>query len=200
MALDWPGWGRSGKTEEAALEALAEYAPRYAKVLKGCGIDFDPKLAENLHVIERVKGNKTTEFGAPSAFVTADSKRVSKADAERTAVLVQACWDALDTMAGRSRASLKKGPRGGGRDRDKMLDHVISTEAAYGRKIDVKHKAPSIDDKEAIAAMRGDLLAVMGHSSAGGPVKEKGWPVAYTARRIAWHATDHAWEMEDRQP
>ncbi|HKA98202.1 MAG TPA: hypothetical protein VKD66_18215 [Streptosporangiaceae bacterium] len=27
---------------------------------------------------------------------------------------------------------------------------------------------------------------------------EQGWPARYAARRIAWHALDHAWEMEDR--
>ena len=31
-ALEWPGWCRIGRDEESALQALAEYAPRYAKV------------------------------------------------------------------------------------------------------------------------------------------------------------------------
>jgi hypothetical protein len=26
------------------------------------------------------------------------------------------------------------------------------------------------------------------------------WPVAYVIRRTAWHALDHAWEIEDRIP
>lgn len=200
MALDWPGWGRSGKTEDEALQALARYAQRYATVVQGCGVDFDPALAERLDVIERVEGNRTTEFGAPASFATADGNPVSQAAAERTAVLVRACWDALDAMAARSAASLRKGPRGGGRDRDKMVDHVVGAEAAYARKFGVRHRQPSIDDKEAIAAMRADILQVIGNASAGGPLAEKGWPAAYAARRIAWHATDHAWEMEDRQP
>ena len=51
-----------------------------------------------------------------------------------------------------------------------LRQQQAAAEAAYGRKIGVKHKAPSIDDKEAIAAMRGDLLEVMGHASAGGPL------------------------------
>lgn len=200
VALDWPGWARSGKTEDEALRTLAEYAQRYAGVVRDCGVDFDPALADELHVIERVTGNRTTEFGAPAMPVSADSEPVSQADAERTAVLVQACWDALDAMAARSAESLRKGPRGGGRDRDKMVDHVIGAEVAFARKIGVKHKQPSIDDKEAIAAMRADILAVIGNASDGSLRVDKGWPVAYAVRRIAWHATDHAWEMEDRQP
>jgi hypothetical protein len=31
-ALDWPGWCRSGRDEEAALATLVEYAPRYSKI------------------------------------------------------------------------------------------------------------------------------------------------------------------------
>ena len=26
------------------------------------------------------------------------------------------------------------------------------------------------------------------------------WPIPYAVRRTAWHALDHAWEMEDRIP
>ena len=37
-AFDWPGWDRSAKTEEAALEVLAEYRPRYAKVAELAGL------------------------------------------------------------------------------------------------------------------------------------------------------------------
>ena len=31
-ALDWPGWCRRGKGEQAALDALLDYAGRYAVV------------------------------------------------------------------------------------------------------------------------------------------------------------------------
>jgi len=200
MALDWPGWGRSGRTEEEALEHLADYAKRYAKVVRSTGIDFDPSSAETFNLVEKVPGNKTTEFGAPSAFVSTDRSRITQKDAERAAALVKACWAALDRMAKRSAASLQKGPRGGGRDRDKMLDHVISAEAAFARKIGVRHRPPAFDDTKAIKAMRADILEVIGNKSTGDLLVPKGWPVAYAARRIAWHATDHAWEMEDRQP
>ncbi|MEY2437652.1 MAG: hypothetical protein QOF97_2488, partial [Acidimicrobiaceae bacterium] len=30
------------------------------------------------------------------------------------------------------------------------------------------------------------------------PDLPKGWAYRYAARRIAWHALDHAWEMQDR--
>ena len=34
--------------------------------------------------------------------------------------------------------------------------------------------------------------------SDGSPIAGKRWPLRYAARRIAWHALDHAWEIEDR--
>jgi hypothetical protein len=198
VALDWPGWGRSGKTGEGALDALAEYVSRYAPVAKKAGFDLGAADTE-FDVVQTVPGNATTDFGAPAAFVAADDEPVTAAAATRTAALVEACWDTLTRVAARSPQELRKGPRGGGRDRDKMLHHVLEAEAAYARKIGVRHKPPAIDDKTAIKAMRADIIAVIGAPAEGGPLSPNGWPVAYAARRIAWHALDHAWEMQDRR-
>jgi hypothetical protein len=94
---------------------------------------------------------------------------------------------------------LRKGPRGGGRDRDKMLQHVISAEAAYARKLGVLHKEPALGDTTAIKALRADIVDVLRTARSGDPLRENGWPPRYAARRIAWHVLDHAWEMEDRR-
>jgi hypothetical protein len=104
----------------------------------------------------------------------------------------------LDDVAATAPAVLRKGPRGGGRDRDKMLQHVIGSEAGYGRLLGVKHKEPVLGDTPAIAALRDDIVSVLRAARSGEPVREKGWPPRYAARRIAWHALDHAWEMQDR--
>jgi len=198
VALDWPGWARSGRGAEDALDVLADYLSRYAPVAKKVGFELGPADAE-FDVVETVPGNATTDFGAPAAFVTADGEPVTAVAAARTASLVGACWDTQTRVAARSPEELRKGPRGGGRDRDKMLHHVIESEAAYARKIGVRHKPPALDDKAAIKAMRADIIAVIGAPAEGGPLEPKGWPVAYAARRIAWHALDHAWEMQDRR-
>jgi hypothetical protein len=197
-ALDWPGWCRSGKTEEAALEALAAYAPRYAAVAREAGVRFPADVAADFDVVERVPGNATTDFGAPGMPATSDSDRLTAAEAKRLATLVQAAWTVLDKVAATAPAELRKGPRGGGRDRDKMLKHVLDAESAYARTIGVKHRGPEIDDNAAIEAMREDILATLRAPSDGEPLKPKGWSARYAARRIAWHALDHAWEMQDR--
>jgi hypothetical protein len=81
-----------------------------------------------------------------------------------------------------------------------MIDHVLGAEAAYARKLGVKHKQPTLEDTAAIAALRADLLAVLSAPSDGRPVVDNGWTVRYAARRIAWHVLDHLWETQDRVP
>jgi len=192
-AIDWPGWTRSGKTEADALAALEAYAPRYAPVARLAGLSLPPPAFK---VVERVKGNATTEFGAPAMPSKADAEPMTKAQAERLCALLEASWKTFDAVAARSPASLRKGPRGGGRDRDKMVTHVLESEAAYARQLGVKHKPPERTDTAAIEALRADLLtALRTPDSPDAPVK---WPRRYAARRIAWHVLDHAWEMQDR--
>jgi hypothetical protein len=195
-ALDWPGWCRSGRDEEAALEALASYAERYGEVAKRAGLKVPARIT--LDVVERQPGGSTTAFGAPEMTADAETQPVTPAAARRLAGLVTASWALLDDVAAQSPAELRKGPRGGGRDRDKMIDHVIGAETAYARKIGVKVKQPAIDDITAIEELRMAIAAVLGAVSDGSPVVPNGWTTRYAARRIAWHVLDHAWEMQDR--
>jgi hypothetical protein len=197
-ALDWPGWCRAGKDDELALAALAAYAPRYAVVAERAGIAFPARVGEHLEVVERLPGSASTDFGLPGEVAGADGERTTRAQAERLTALVVASWAVFDQVRAGAPASLRKGPRGGGRDRDKMVDHVVGAEAAYARKLGIKHRQPAIDDQAAIAALRDDIAAVLRKPSDGSPPVPKGWPPRYAARRIAWHVLDHAWEMEDR--
>ncbi|MER7003326.1 hypothetical protein ABT297_09795 [Dactylosporangium sp. NPDC000555] len=195
-SLDWPGWGRFGKTEEEAIEALAVYGARYAPIATAAGFSFP--AVPRLNVVERVPGTATTEFGAPDGRPAADGTPVTAAVAARHTRLLRAAWAAFDAYAATAPESLRKGPRGGGRDRDKMIDHVVGTDAAYARKIGVKHRQPSIDDRAAIEALRADVIAALGQPRDGEPLTGNGWTARYAARRFVWHALDHLWEMEDR--
>jgi hypothetical protein len=76
--------------------------------------------------------------------------------------LVTPAWATFDEVAAASPAELRKSPRGGGRDRDKMIDHVIGGETAYARKIGVKLKQPAIDDIAAIEELREAIATVVG--------------------------------------
>jgi hypothetical protein len=203
FALDWPGWCRAGRDEGAALAALAGYAERYAPVAEQAGLSFASTFA--FDVVERLPGGPTTAFAAPECRrpfpqVTAQAERakVTPGTARRLVGLVSAAWVVFDEVAAAAPAELRKGPRGGGRDRDKLIDHVIGAETAYGRRLGVKLKQPAIDNSAAIEKLRGAIAAVLGAPSDGSPVLPNGWTTRYAARRIAWHVLEHTWEMQDR--
>ncbi|MEU7866279.1 hypothetical protein [Dactylosporangium sp. NPDC049140] len=186
-SLDWPGWGRFGKSEEDAIEALAAYGARYAPIATAAGFKFP--AAPRLSVAERVPGTATTEFGAPDGRPGADAQPVTAAVAARHTKLLRAAWEAFDAFATQAPEELRKGPRGGGRDRDKMVGHVLDSEGAYARKIGIKHRPE---------ALRDAVIEVLGTPGDGGPLTENGWTARYAARRFIWHVLDHLWEMEDR--
>lgn len=197
-ALDWPGWCRSGRTEEQALETLASYLPRYQAVARQARIALPAGAAERLSVVERVEGSGATDFGVPHEITAADREKLDADEARRRARLVSAAWRVFDQVVAGAPAELRKGPRGGGRDRDKMVGHVLEAEAAYARTLGIKLPAPELGDREAIEGLRKRILAVLREPSGGEPLTPKGWPLRYAARRIAWHVLDHAWEMQDR--
>ena len=198
-ALHWPGWCRAGKTEDAALDALVASAPRYALVAQEAGLAFPDMQRDAIHVVERLEGSASyTDFGVPGAILASDREPWSEAEAARQIALVRAAWTVFDRVAALTPADLRKGPRGGGRDRDKVIDHVLGAEVAYARKLGVKHRQPARDDTEAIMAIRDAISAALQAASPEQSVEPTGWPPRYAARRIAWHVLDHAWEMEDR--
>jgi len=195
-AIDFPGWCRSGKDEASALEALAGYAPRYAEVAKRAEAAFPSK--PEFEVVERIKGKGATDFGVPHEIPEADAQPLTARQAARQVALMEAAWALLDKAAKSTPAELRKGPRGGGRDRDKMLDHVLGAEAAYARQLGIKHPQPELGDTRAIKALRKDIAEALRGASDGSPLRDKGWPPRYALRRITWHVLDHLWEMQDR--
>ncbi|HEV8638463.1 MAG TPA: hypothetical protein VG370_29970 [Chloroflexota bacterium] len=197
-ALDWPGWCRSGKDEGQALEALAAAAPRYARVAMEAGLACPVDAVGAFEVVDRLPGSTTTDFGAPGAVAPRDAEPLTREEAERLAALVAASWTVFDRVVASAPAELRKGPRGGGRDRDAVVEHVLAAEVAYARKLGVRHRQPARGDVAAVAALRAGIVEALHAAAEGMPVVEKGWPPRYAARRIAWHVLDHAWEVEDR--
>src|SRR3954447_13159311 len=187
-ALDWPGWARAGRDEGAAVDALLSSADRFRPVVERAGLRLPARL--DLEVVERVKGNATTEFGAPAVPAAAESRRLTSAAAVRQAALIEAAWATLADIAATAPASLRKGPRGGGRDRDKVVEHVVAAERSYAGKIGLR----PAQEKD----LRAAVLRVLGRRTDGGELKPGGWTSRYAARRIAWHVLDHAWEIEDK--
>ncbi|MEO8245586.1 MAG: DinB family protein [Chloroflexota bacterium] len=206
-AIAWPGWSRSGKTEEAALDALLASAVRYAAVATRAGARFDsPAAVRDLDVRETASGAGGTDFGVPSVAPAADAEPVAGADLERLDALLTAAWATFDAAAAAHRgADLRKGPRGGGRPLTKIIGHVLEAEEAYLHQLGSKRPKLAKDASVATRltavreASRIALVARAGDEPLPDPNKvRKPWSPRYFVRRSAWHALDHAWEIEDR--
>jgi hypothetical protein len=204
-AVAWPGWCRSGRDASAALESLLDYGPRYADVLDRSGVRFAaPARASTLTVVERLKGDATTDFGAPSIAPSDDAAPIDRRWLTRHATILRACWAAFDRVVEGVRGPLEKGPRGGGREVDAIVDHVVGAEIGYLRMIE--GKPPAYREGEAAEAreeVREAVIDGLERSLVDG-IPEKGpkggsrWSARYFVRRSAWHVLDHAWEIEDR--
>ena len=195
-AVDWPGWSRSGRDEAAALEALASYADRYAPVAEQAGVAFRPTLTR-ISVVERIPGDGATDFGVPGKVTQRDRERLTAAQAKRRAALVAAAWSVFERVVAGAPATMRKGPRGGGRDRDPIVEHVLGAEAGYARQLGIKLPAPA--GLAEAGRLHAAILEVLGRATTGEPVvASKRWTPRYAAARIAWHVLDHAWEIEDK--
>ena len=181
-ALDWPGWCRRGKRgEEAALEALDEYAKRYRKI---AGTTFKPGPYE---VVGTVKSDMHADFGAPGIAGPWDSEPLTSKELQRLTGLLEKCWNAFDKTLAKAPAELAKGPRGGGRDRDGIANHVREAERAYTSRAGtrVPPRTPWPEQRQIILdGLRSETTGK--------------WPTRYAINRIAWHVTDHLWEIEDK--
>jgi hypothetical protein len=189
IAIDPPGWARSGKTEEEAIEALLEHGDRY-KAATGARI----ALTKGVDVVERVKGDGNTDYGVPGSPTT-DYDEITAAELRRQIKLLERCWKAFDDAAKKAKGkTLTTGPRGGGRTLAKIVAHQEESERAYIGAIGGDRKA-----KDARAAFVEALdLRRRGELPDAGPRGGARWTPCEAVRRSAWHALDHAWEIEDR--
>jgi hypothetical protein len=207
-AIGWPGWCRSGRDADAALQALVAYAYRYEKVVHDVRPAFRPAGAiGDLHVVERLTGDATTDFGAPSIAPAVDARAIDAKELDRLESLLRACWSAFDLAAASALGKeLTKGPRGGGRDLNAIVWHVVNAEVSYAGKLGAGAKRPKMDD-DRIADFRDDVRAVILEALSRaltdglpetGPRGGKMWTPPYFVRRAAWHVADHLWEIQDR--
>ena len=205
-AVDWPGWCHHGRDEASAMQALLEAGPRYARLLHGTDLAFNvPESVEAFHIIERVEGNATTDFGAPDKLIVGDDKPFGSGELERAKMLLNAYWRAFDVMVETAVGQeLRKGPRGGGRDLVAIVEHVMGADASYLRTLGWKFAEKKDEDhEEKLVNLRQEILNGLEAAAAGqlaetGPRGGKRWPPRYFIRRSAWHVIDHIWEIEDR--
>jgi hypothetical protein len=205
-AIDWPGWCRTGTDEQSALQALFDYGPRYARVLRPARLGFEaPDDVSAFTVIERLEGSATTDFGAPGIAPSSDEKPVNSVELQRFQKILEACWRTFDAdVKTASGKALRTGPRGGGREVRGIIQHVMDGDGSYLTRVGWKlQQADAADLDEKLDPTRQAILkaltsAARGEIPAQGPRGGIRWSPRYFVRRVAWHILDHAWEIEDR--
>jgi hypothetical protein len=198
-AFDWPGWDRSARIGGDVLAVLAAYRPRYAVIagLAGFGAEFG--ATGELEVVERLEGIGMTDFyGLSGRAAGPENDPMTEAECERKIALLRACWSTFDDVAARVSPDLRKGPRGGGWDKGRIIRHVNGAEIdEFAPKVGVRVPLETRDDAVALRAYRDDFVeGIRERRARGEPARS--WALQFLIRRCAWHMLDHAWELEDR--
>lgn len=198
VARDWPGLERNGKSEDEAVTKMESYVQRYARVAKRAGLAVELAGYRGSDVVERYTGSGSTDFWGIS-FVPAetDQEPMTDEELERQIALLQACWEEFDDIASGVSAELKKGPRGGGRDRDRIVTHVLATERDWAGKLGVETPPDVMLAADELKTYREDFRTAIRDFHKEGKLARK-WPLHFLIRHAAYHVMDHAWEMEDK--
>ncbi|HEY7343646.1 MAG TPA: hypothetical protein VH591_22445 [Ktedonobacterales bacterium] len=198
VAPDWPGLERGAKTAEAAIERVQSYLPRYAPVAKLAGMDAAFATITTVDVVEDYPGTGSTDFwGISFAFSSIDRQDLSREDLERELTLMRACWALFDDVRARVSAEMRKGPRGGGRDRDRIVRHTLGAEQDFAVKLGVRAPEGALLTDEGLRAYRDAYCNAIRAFHAEGKMA-RAWPLRYLIRHTAFHTLDHTWEMEDK--
>jgi hypothetical protein len=149
-------------------------------------------------VVEQYPGVGSTDFwGISFAFSSIDRQAMPVDAMERQLALMRACWTFFDHVRSRVSAELQRGPRGGGRDRDRIVRHVVANELDWGKGLGVPALEDALLTDDGLKAHRDAYCAAIRDYHAQGKSAGK-WPLRYLIRHTAFHTLDHAWEMEDK--
>ncbi len=200
FAIDWPGWSRGAKTPEQAIELLDSYRRRYRPVAATARLAREHDAAGPLEIVEDRVGTGSTDFWgisyAPSSF---EQEPMSDAELRRKIKLLRACWQYFDEVAARVSADMRKGPRGGGRDRDRIIRHTIRVESEeFAKQLGLHIPECAALTPEGLREHRTNYLQAMREYNAGEGRRMRSWNLPFLIRHSAYHAMDHAWEMEDK--
>jgi hypothetical protein len=201
FSIDWPGWSRGAKTPGLALELLEAYRARYRPIAELAGLAPEFDAAGPLEVLEERVGTGSVDFwGISYSPSSAEQDPMSEADLERGLTLLQACWAFFDGVAARVSPELRKGPRGGGRDRDRIIRHTIRVESEdFAKQVGLRVPEEAALTPGGLRDHRASYLAAMRAYNTGGLDRRmRSWTLPFLIRHSAYHTLDHAWEMEDK--
>jgi hypothetical protein len=198
VAFEWPGLSRGAKTKEAAIEMVVAYIPRYAPVADIAGLGAEFAQVAGSKVDEEYVGTGSTDFwGISFGHSDHDKTRMSDAELERNLALLQAAWFYFDQTRARVSPEMRKGPRGGGKDRDQIARHTVYAELDMAWKVGIQEEWDGLMDEDRLAAYRARYVAAIRQYHAEDK-PSRNWPLRFVIRHSAFHTLDHTWEMEDK--
>jgi hypothetical protein len=201
FSLDWAGWERGAKTAELALETLESYRERYRVIADLAGMAQEFEAAGPLEVVEDMVGTGSVDFwGISFSPSSTETEPMSEVDLERGITLLRASWTFFDAVAARVSPQMRQGPRGGGRDRDRIIRHVIRNESEdFAKQVGLRIPEEAALTPEGLRRHRETYVDAM-HAYNAGKVSRRmrSWNLPYLIRHSAYHTLDHAWEMEDK--
>jgi len=201
FAVDWPGWSRGAKTTDGAFETLAAYRDRYHPIAVRAGLEREFDDAGPLEIVEDRIGPGSTDFwGISFAPSSLEQDPMDATELERKLIMLQACWAYFDDVAARVSPEMRKGPRGGGRDRDTIIRHTVRNESeAFAKRVGLAVPERAALEPGALAPYRSAYLEAMRAFQRGEVNRPmRSWSLAFLVRHSAFHTMDHAWEMEDK--
>jgi hypothetical protein len=197
-APSWPGLSRGASSIDGALEKLANYADRYRGVAALAGLSGEFPSTPTFKIVEEVPGRGMTDFwGISFAPSTGEQGQMSEEECERKLAILRACWKYFDRVAARVSAELKKGPRGGGRDRDQIIRHIFANERDWAKMLALDLPEDAMLTAKGRAKHRNAYVRAIRQYNAAGK-SARSWRLQFLLRHTAYHVMDHAWEMEDK--
>ena len=201
FAVDWPGWSRGAKTPELALETLESYRVRYRPVAASARMAKELDAAGAVEVIEDRVGTGSTDFwGISFAASSIEQEPMDKAELDRKLRLLRSCWSYFDRVAASVSPEMRRGPRGGGRDRDQIIQHTIRVESEdFARKVGLRiPEGGAMGPEERLEYREAYVAAMRAYNSGEGKRMRSTWNLPFLIRHTAFHVMDHAWEMVDK--
>jgi hypothetical protein len=201
FSVDWPGWSRGAKSAGLALETLEAYRERYAPVASLAGLSGEFAASGPLEVVEDKIGTGSTDFwGISFSPCATEQGPMDEAELERGVTLLRASWAFFDAVAARVSPEMRKGPRGGGRDRDRIIRHTIRTESEdFAKQVGLRIPEGAALTPDGLRQHRAAYVEAMRAYNAGEVTRRmRSWTLPFLIRHSAFHTLDHAWEMVDK--
>ena len=125
---------------------------------------------------------------------------MGEAEFEHAITLLRACWAFFDSVAARVSPEMRKGPRGGGRDRDRIIRHTIRAESEdFAKQVGLRIPEEAALTPDGLRHHRATYVEAMRAYNAGEVERRmRSWTLPFLIRHSAFHTLDHAWEMEDK--